>query len=85
MFSVKPTPWGTQVCGRPEFSPREEDSRFNKERRETLMENKACSHPGRSLRGLAPCTDLTPSRGPALPACWGQSPLRASKAWLDLT
>ena len=69
MFSLKPAPQGTKVCGRAEFSPREKDSRFNKQSRETLKENKACSHPGCSLQGLTPYVDLTPLRGqPRLPA-----------------
>lgn len=44
MFSLKPAPQGTKVCGRSEFSPREKESRFNKQSRETVKENKACSH-----------------------------------------
>lgn len=32
-----------------QFSPREEESRFNKQSRETLKENKACSHTGHSF------------------------------------
>lgn len=82
MFSLKPAPQGPRSVAGQSFLP-EKRAQIQQTNRETNGEQSLFPPVITALYGLLTPVWICAFKGPASPACWGWSPLKASKAWLD--